>query len=297
MPKRVRSMLVLLLAACLLLMVPSAGAETAPVDSDLADLRGFAPEGTFLAPGETPVLTEDSYISPDINIAISRTRDEESRSDIVIADVYVSSVAYLRRAFALDRYAGDLRSIKTIAGDSDAILAMTGDYATLLTAGLVVANGEVWRKTENRARDNCLILKDGRMLTFPRREVDVPAMLENGVWHSFLFGPALMENGEAIKEFDSTIRRANPRSVLGFYEPGHYAFVVVDGRTSANRGMTLEQMSAFMQQLGCQAAYNLDGGQSAMLWFNGEILNNPIKGGRRLKDIVIVAELPVGKAE
>ena len=52
--------------------------------------------------------------------------------------------------------------------------------------------------------------------------------------------------------------------------------------------MTLEQLSRFMQALGCQAAYNLDGGQSAMMWFDGQIVNQPYEGGRRLMDIVYV---------
>ncbi len=286
--RSIRKHVLLLLLACALLFTPAVAEEPQAPALQLIDLRMNAPEGTFLEPGEPPVLTQDSYQSEYISIRIIRERDEESRSDVTIADIYVSSVEYLRRGFALDKWDGEMRSIKTIAKDSGAILAMTGDYAGLLSAGLVAGNGVVYRKTDNRVRDNCLILKDGQMLTFRRREMNVAEVLDDGIWHSFLFGPALLEQGEAITSFDAAIRPANPRSSIGYYEPGHYCFVLVDGRSTANRGMTLEQLSAFMKNLGCRTAYNLDGGQSAILWFNGEIINKPYKGGRRLMDIVYV---------
>ncbi len=277
-----------LLTAMILIFLPSLADEAQTTSPTLKDLRENAPEGTFLASGESPVITQDSYQSENIAIQIRRVRDEESSSDVTIADIYVSSVAYLRRGFPLGKWKGEMRSLKTIANESDAILAMTGDYSSLLSAGLAVANGEVLMKKGNSLRDNCLILTDGQMVTYRRREMDLSEVLDDGLWHSFLFGPALLSNGEAIPGFDSKIRGTNPRSALGYYQPGHYCFVLVDGRSKASRGMTLIQLSRFMQELGCQTAYNLDGGQSAVLWFNGEIINKPYKGGRRLTDIVYV---------
>ncbi len=277
-----------LLSTLILLFLPVLAEEAQDAALPLADLRGNAPEGTFLAPGETPVISQDSYRDEHISIKIARMRDEESKSDITVADIYVSSVEYLRRGFPLGKWKSEMRSVKTIANESNAILAMTGDYSSLLSAGLVVANGEVLRKTENSVRDNCLILADGQMVTYQRREMNLSEVLDDGIWHSFLFGPALLVQGQAIETFDSKIRGTNPRSAIGFYQPGHYCFVLVDGRSKASRGMTLIQLSRFMQELGCQTAYNLDGGQSAVLWFNGEIINKPYQGGRRLMDIVYI---------
>ena len=289
--KRYIRAIILMLA--LLTLLPGAhpaqaADEITPV-SALTDLRANAPEGTFLEAGAAPIITDDSYQSEHINIKITKSRLEEHKTDIAVAEIYVSSVQYLRRAFALDKWKGDMRSVKTIAGDSKAILAMTGDYASLLDAGLVVANGTLYRKSENRVRDNCLILADGRMATYKRREMDLNAVLETGgIWHSFLFGPPLLESGEVITKSDSKIRQANPRSALGYIAPGHYVFVVADGRSGKNRGLTIEALSQLMKDLGCQTAYNLDGGQSAILWFNGEVINAPYKGGRRLTDIVYI---------
>jgi exopolysaccharide biosynthesis protein len=270
-------------------MILPAGAEEAASTAFVPDnLMANAPEGTFLEAGEEPIINEDSYQDENIFIRITRQRDEESKSNITVADIYISSVAYFRRGFPLGKWKGEMRSIKTIAADSHAIMALTGDYSSLLDAGLVVANGKILRDSDNGIRENCLILVDGQMVTYKRREMEVRNVIDSGIWQSFLFGPALLNGGQAIEEFDSKIRQANPRTALGYHTPGHYSFVVVDGRSSNSRGMTLEQLSRFMFELGCKTAYNLDGGQSAMMWFNGKIINEPYQGGRRLADIVFI---------
>ena len=291
MRKTIKTILSITVAVCL--SAPVAGwaikaVEITP-ETTLAGLSPNAPEGTFLVAGAAPVVTEDSYQDEHINIRITKSRLEEHRADIVVADVWVSSVKYFRRGFALGKWNGEMRSVKTIAEDSGAILAMTGDYASLLDAGLVVANGILYRDSNNRVRDNCLVLADGEMVTYKRREMDVATVLDaGGLWHSFLFGPQLLEDGEVILKSDSKIRQANPRSAIGFISPGHYVFVVADGRTSKSRGLTIEALSQLMKDLGCRYAYNLDGGQSAVMWFNGEIVNSPYRGGRRLTDIVYI---------
>ena len=291
MRKPFRGLLCNLLLLTLLSALPGVSAE-APQAPAPADLRALAPEGTFLAPGEPPQYTENSYKSEHFSIEIRQVRDEEARSDAFVAEVRVASVDYLRRVYSLNKWKGDMRSIRTIAPDAGMVLAMTGDYASLFNAGLSVGNGVVYRKTDNRARDNCLVLSDGRMVTYPRQEKTAEEMLAEGVWHSFLFGPALLKDGRPIGEFTSPVRGKNPRSAIGYVSPGHYMLVVVDGRSSKSRGMTLEELSRFMSGLGCQAAYNLDGGQSAIMWFNGEIVNKPYKGGRRLTDVVAVGPPP-----
>ena len=46
-----------------------------------------------------------------------------------------------------------------------------------------------------------------------------------------------------------------------------------------------------MEDLGCVSAYNLDGGQSSMMWFGGDLVSTPYRGGRRIGDIVLIKEL------
>lgn len=110
---------------------------------------------------------------------------------------------------------------------------------------------------------------------------------DRGVWQAWNFGPALLDNGEAITVFDSAIKGKNPRNSIGYYEPGHYCFITVDGRQNGySVGMTLAELSAVYASLGCKCAYNLDGGATAEMIFQGELVNKPYKGGRQSSDII-----------
>ncbi len=278
-----RKIAVLVLLAFLLLMILPAGAM------DFADLRSMAPAGTFLQPGQAAQFTGNSYRSENISIAISKHR--VNNTDVFVADIYVASIENLRRALSHDEWGANAEPPSALAMRSNAILALTGDYSHLFSKGLVVVNGEVLRKTANALRDNCLISPDGSMLTYKRGKMDVKQVVKEEIWQSFLFGPALLKaDGSPYEKFNSNIGVANPRSVIGYFAPGHFCFVLVEGRQTNQKGLALVPLSNFMYELGCVAAYNLDGGQSAMLWFNGKIISNPYKGGRALADIVYIGE-------
>lgn len=279
-----RTRIVCLVVLMLLVFLPVGMAEEQPV---FADLRNMAPAGTFLESGQEPVYDTNSYRSEHIAITISKERVDQA--DVTIADIYVTSVQYLRRAFSAGAWRKPADRVSSIALSNNAILAISGDYASLLDAGLVAANGEIYRKSDNKARDNCLIYTDGRMVTYPRRAMKSAEMMTDDLWHSFLFGPRLLDDdGQPFPKFDSKVGVANPRSVIGYYAPGHYCFVLVDGRSSQSKGLAMTPLSRFMSELGCKQAYNLDGGQSAMMYFRGEIITEPYNGGRKISDIVYI---------
>ena len=110
------------------------------------------------------------------------------------------------------------------------------------------------------------------------------------IWQAWEFGPSLLgENGEPLTAFpNSKVKVQNPRSVIGYYEPGHYCFVSVDGRQKHSRGLRMEELAQLMSSLGCKAAYNLDGGESASMYWNGDIFNKPSDGGRAMADIIYI---------
>ncbi|HPG19861.1 MAG TPA: phosphodiester glycosidase family protein, partial [Flexilinea sp.] len=57
-----------------------------------------------------------------------------------------------------------------------------------------------------------------------------------------------------------------------------------DGRTSDSTGLTLYQLATFMQGLGVTTAYNLDGGGSTTMYFNGTVINNPTTNGNKISE-------------
>jgi len=102
-------------------------------------------------------------------------------------------------------------------------------------------------------------------------------------------GPALVQNGrrQRIQPGDfhsyssSSMKERHPRSAIG-WNADYYFLVEVDGRQRAlSVGMTLDELAAYMIQLGCQEAMNLDGGGSATIWFDGKLRNRPCDGMER----------------
>ena len=102
-----------------------------------------------------------------------------------------------------------------------------------------------------------------------------------------MFGPRLVENGVMTVDENSEVARSmasNPRTAIGQIDGLHYVFVVSDGRTSESDGLSLSELAAFMQGLGAQNAYNLDGGGSSTMYFNGAVINNPTTSGRTIRE-------------
>lgn len=268
-------------------------------------LAEFNFPGIFLEDGQEIIRTEDTYRSQNLAITITSQRIEDC--DVYVADVYVRSLNQLQRYFADDPWNKRADKMRTLAPESGAILAITGDNSRLISAGYVFGNGILLRQTKNTKRDLCVLYKTGEMQVLTAGSFDHDLLLAqaDSIWHSFLFGPSLLDaDGRAMTEFNSAVKPANPRSAIGCYEPGHYVLVQVDGRGTEsaledNRistGMTLVQLSALMESLGCRTAYNLDGGQSSMLWWNGDVLSTPYRGGRPLGDIIILTD-PAAQTE
>ncbi len=248
--------------------------------------------------GASPIVTDMSYQSDSIYISISAQR--VNASDVYVADIYVKDIAQFTRSFASQKFGKAHRPIRSIASEQDAILSLTGDNSHLLSKGFVLANGSIIRNSSNRKRDLCVLYKDGRMETLLPTEIDYQKLQDekDKIWQTFLFGPMLLQNGQPMTKFNSSVSVQNPRAVIGYYEPLHYCFIVVDGRgtksaleNAKNKGMTMSELSKFAFSLGLQSAYNLDGGQSAQLHFNGRTISTPYKGGRYIGDAVTIIEL------
>ncbi len=94
----------------------------------------------------------------------------------------------------------------------------------------------------------------------------------------------------------SSMLEQHPRSAIG-WNRDHFFLVTVDGRQRGSIGMTLEELSAYLVQLGCDEAMNLDGGGSATLWCSGGIRNQPCDGRERpiANSLVIVRKASTTK--
>lgn len=252
--------------------------------------------------------TENSYRSQNLYIQITTRR--ECGSDVYIAEIYARTAQSLRRAFGGEAWNTRSERIGTLAQRSGAVLALMGDNGHLLKAGYVVGNGQLWRSRGNQQRDLCVLYRDGSMVIHkaPADEALIDAQQQQGlIWQTFVFGPSLLDDaGKALEAFPtSDVERSNPRAVIGYDQPGHYYLVQVDGRGTlstlepgaSNEGMTLAQLAQLMESLGCSAAYNLDGGQSASMWFCDRVISTPYHNGRAVGDVIVLCEPPGNAAD
>ena len=231
--------------------------------------------------------TDTTYKSKNIDITI--TQSKYGNSVYYVADIYVSDIKYLKTAFARSKYGGGSDSIFDTMSSSKGILGINGDYYSARNDGIVIRNGDLYR--DKVYADVLIMNNDGSMATYTADEFDINAVKENGAWQGWSFGPMLLNNGQPMTTFNSNVVRANPRTAIGYYEPGHYCMVVVDGRQNGySSGIKMADLSQLMYDLGCKVAYNLDGGQSSMMVFNGKFVNKPYKDGRSVSDIVYIGE-------
>ncbi|MBW9093340.1 phosphodiester glycosidase family protein [Microbacterium jejuense] len=248
-------------------------------------------------------VTDTSYSDGSTSITIS-TVTEGSGSDTVtyyVADVTLSDATAVRSAFAKDQFGENItETTSAIAADNNAIFAINGDYYGFRDTGIVIRNGVVFR--DEPARQGLVFYTDGRVAVYDETTTTADELLADGAWNTLSFGPAIVEEGSVVDgiedvEVDTnfgnhSIQGDQPRTAVGVIDENHLVFVVVDGRQSGySAGVTLTELADIMIDLGATTAYNLDGGGSSTMYFNGEVVNQPSNGGERgTSDILYIAD-------
>ena len=237
---------------------------------------------------KTATVTDSSY--KDDNISINLTETTVNNTQVYVADITVSSSEYLKTAFAQNAFGTNVTAkTSETAADNNAILAVNGDYYGANSTGYVIRNGVVYRDTvrENSNNGDLAIYKDGSFKIIYEDQISAEQLVKDGVVNLLAFGPTLVENGEIAVGTNEEVGQAmasNPRTAIGIIDENHYIIVVSDGRTSESKGLSLYQMAEVMKSYGVKTAYNLDGGGSSTLYFNGQVINKPTTGGNKISE-------------
>ena len=251
-----------------------------------------SPEETWI-PEETepiitePIITENSY--KDNNISINIIEYFAYNSKIYVADIRISSPEYLKTAFAKDQYGRNItQKTSSMAKNNGAILAVNGDYYGARESGYVIRNGVLYRNTPASNRDALAIFDDGHMAIIEEKHTTAETLQASGAVQVLSFGPGLVVDGEIVvgekDEVSVSSSKGNPRTAIGEIDELHYLIIVSDGRTKESSGLSLYELAEFMQSLGVTTGYNLDGGGSSTMWFNGKILNYPTTDGKKFEE-------------
>ena len=245
---------------------------------------GSAASDTSLQTAMDSSVQDAKWNYSDSNIAVAISELRAYDTDIYIADIQVSSAEYLKTAIAQDAYGRNLKEeTSDMAESNNAILAINGDYYGFRDDGYVLRNGVLYRDQAASGTDALVVYTDGTMAAADQDSVAADELADAGAWQVLSFGPVLIQDGEvAVGEHDEVDRAkaSNPRTAIGMIDPLHYIVVVSDGRTDESEGLTLYELAQVMKDAGATFAYNLDGGGSSTMWFQGETINNPSSGHR-----------------
>lgn len=231
-------------------------------------------------------ITENSYC--DENIQITLTEYREYDTTIYVADIQLSDPSYLKTALAEDSYGRNIKETTSdMAADHGAILAINGDYYGSREYGYVLRNGVLYREDGADDREDLVIGSDGSFSIIQEKDTSAQQLLQQGAQQVLSFGPALVMEGTVCVDEDTEVGKAassNPRTAIAMVDELHYLMVVSDGRTSRSEGLSLYQLAGFLRDLGAEIAYNLDGGGSSTLWFNGQVINEPVNRGSKISE-------------
>lgn len=272
---------------------------------EISDVSAYEAENSAVEPttSSAGVVDGDAYSDGETSVTVSQVVAGSGDETLTyyVADVVLSEATRLRSAFAKDQFGENItETTSEIAEDNGAVFAINGDYYGFRNTGIVIRNGVVYR--DSPARTGLAFYTDGTVQVYDETATSADQLLADGVWNTLSFGPALVEDGAVVAgiedvEVDTnvgnhSIQGEQPRTAVGVIDDNHLVFVVVDGRSEGySRGATLTELAQIMIDLGAETAYNLDGGGSSTMFFDGEVVNQPSNGGERgTSDILYIAE-------
>jgi len=250
--------------------------------------------------GSTSSISSGTLIGTysDSKSKITVTQYRAYDSNIYVADVEVTDGTSILSAFANNTYGRNITDTTSdMAEENNAVLAINGDYYGARQSGYVIRNGVVYRNQGSNGED-MVISKDGTLSFISESDTTTDSLIQKQAWQVLSFGPVLVENGEvAVTENDEVgmAMASNPRTAIGTVAKNHYLFVVSDGRTSESAGLSLYELANFMKSLGATNVYNLDGGGSSTMVFQGEVVNNPTTNGNKISERAVSDILYIGK--
>ena len=113
-----------------------------------------------------------------------------------------------------------------------------------------------------------------------------------GLRDAVSFGPALIVNGVAAN-YSGVGGGLNPRTAIGQRADGAVLMLAIEGRRSTSMGATMADLIDIMVEYGAVNAFNLDGGMSSSMVYNGEEIvdNANIRGDRAIPTAWVVLPL------
>lgn len=255
------------------------------------NVKGFLDEGEYLYSSEDEGLW--IYVSQTSKVIIQRKYDATQPLTWFEADLYgdLDAGEMLRTVQNDPEKMGKVRVDATeTAKKHNVVFAMNTDYYTYRVAvnnnrhtGIVIRDGRILYDdpyTEKQVTnsmfpnlDMLAFMPDGSLKVYHSWEKTAQEFIDEGVQTVYSFGPYLLLDGKVSERAYANNENKNPRCAIGMVEPGHYVAIMCEGRLKRSAGVTISYLAKMMRAKGCQVAFNMDGGQTAVMVFMGKQLN------------------------
>lgn len=248
---------------------------------------------------DTEILPESSvrYYLDDTILAIT-WKEEIHRAIFTFSEVKLLHPSQFRRYLSGGEFAsGTLSLTSEMAKDVNAVVACSGDYYSYRRKGLTVTNGLV-KKAVSGVADACFIDRNGdlileRDLVFGNPEEVQAYVDKHDINFSLSFGPILIKDGVNCcpKKYSlGEVLVGYPRAALCQMDKLHYLFATSNMELHYYGNLSMAEFAECLMQTGCTHAYALDGGQTATIVMNNEVINNVNYGSQRyISDIIYFA--------
>lgn len=253
--------------------------------------KGFLDEGEYIYSSEDEGLW--IYVSQTSKVIIQRKYDATQPLTWFEADLYgdLDAGEMLRTVQNDPEKMGKVRVDATeTAKKHNVVFAMNTDYYTYRVAvnnnrhtGIVIRDGHILYDdpyTEKQVTnsmfpnlDMLAFMPDGSLKVYHSWEKTAQEFIDEGVQTVYSFGPYLLMDGKVSERAYANNENKNPRCAIGMVEPGHYVAIMCEGRLKRSAGVTISYLAKMMRAKGCQVAFNMDGGQTAVMVFMGKQLN------------------------
>lgn len=231
----------------------------------------------------------DFYLSNKVEIKIFELKELGYRG--YIAKVKLFQPKNFKVALA-DGELGKLETTSDAAKRTGAVLAINGggfgagrvngELVSTMIGGTVIDSELVnhFVRKENEDLFFVGINRSGDLIGgIPETQEDI---LNLKPYQGVSFIPILIQDGQKLDLPSAWANTNHPRTIIGQYANDDLILIVVDGRQGDwSKGISLERLQDKLLELGVKDAYNLDGGGSTAMYFNGELLNKPSEGSER----------------
>lgn len=292
----------------------SASSSGGPASISGTSTTGASGSGSASGAGTSSTVSSSSSSTTSIVYSSETIKNKYSNSvKVHLVDIQLASGGQLKSHLCLSNGVPSYGTKATVSSQYAEVAktenikaAINGDFAyfsqNMVRKGYVIRNSVLYRsskRSDASKYDDMIFYGDGTVKSVNEDDTTAKELLEGGVTNCFDFGPSLVKGGDIAVTTSTEVDQSagsNPRTVFGHLAPLHYLFFVSEGRLngdSANDGLMLYEAASFLKDKGVQLAYNLDGGGSSTMVYDGAKKNTTCNSGgseRKVSDIIYVTE-------